>query len=577
MSVRKLLWQLCVAAALGLLATQATPAAAAAAAAAAALRPGGGSARPRLRRLGRHAAIPGLVDQARPPSVSAAAHPSIKAYNLSVPVDHFHNETKYAPHSDAFFNLRYWVDATHYKDGGPVIILHSGEADGNERMPFLEHGIVPLLARATGGVGVVLEHRYYGTSLPLPLDEAATEGYRFLTTDQAMADTAYFSNNFRIPGLRHPNLTAPATPHILYGGSYAGGLVAMARKLYPDVFWGAISSSGVTEAIDDFWQYFEAMRHFAPGDCSPTMQKLTAVVDKQLLSGSKDKEDEVKSLFRLRGLWNDEFAGVLTDLLPSLQGTNWDPAEDSTDFGTFCAVITSDSVLFPSTRHLAARVRSAVTAAGYGSEPLTSRMLNYIGLVRDAVTRARSSCKANKTTRECFSDRFQEDAHSRRDGRALSWLYQTCTEWGYFFSGESVPEDRLPLVSRALTAEYSSYRCRSMLNITTRPDVGVINKHGGFGLRYPRLAFIDGRQDPWRAAGPHAIGLPGRKSTPSEPFELLDWGVHHWDENGADAGDDAYGEEGLPPKQVVDMQRREVDMVVGWLKEFEKRRGVPEL
>jgi len=49
-----------------------------------------------------------------------------------------------------------------------------------------------------------------------------------------------------------------------------------------------------------------------------------------------------------------------------------------------------------------------------------------------------------------------------------------------------------PLVSRTLDVEYGSIVCRSAFNITTLPDVGVINKYGGFNIKYPRLAFIDG-------------------------------------------------------------------------------------
>jgi len=49
------------------------------------------------------------------------------AYNFSVPVDHFHNKSRYAPHSDESFNLRYWFDASNYKPEGPVIVLQSGE------------------------------------------------------------------------------------------------------------------------------------------------------------------------------------------------------------------------------------------------------------------------------------------------------------------------------------------------------------------------------------------------------------------------------------------------------------------
>ncbi|KAG5930049.1 hypothetical protein E4U42_003210 [Claviceps africana] len=489
---------------------------------------------------------------------------NVKEYNMSVPIDHFHNETKYEPHSDGFFNLRYLVDASHYKEGGPVILLHSGEFQADGRLGYLEHGIVSILTKATGGVGAVLEHRYYGTSWPT--NDTDTASYRFLTTDQAIADMAYFSKNLRIPGLERYNLKAPATPHILYGGSYAGGVVAIARKLYPDLFWGAISSSGVTGVIDDFWQYNEATRYFAPGDCSPTIQRLVDIIDKQLLSRDQKKEREIKSLFGMQDLWNDEFASVLMNGVPSLQSTDWNPARDTTDFGTFCAVISSDAALFPSTEYLRPRVRSVVEKAGYAHEPMTSRMLNYIAYVKNYIKMGLQDtpCAGNKDLRKCMSPRLAEDDPTHSAGR--SWLYQTCTEWGYFVNGASTPKDRLPMASRAVDVEYASYDCKSSFNITARPNVNIINKHGGFNFSYPRVAFIDGKQDPWRAGGPHAIGLPGRVSTPSEPFELIDWGVHHWDES--DLSDDAEREPGLPPKQIVDIHRKEVEIVRHWLEEF---------
>ena len=43
-----------------------------------------------------------------------------------------------------------------------MIVLDGGETSGKNRIPFLDTGIVEILANATGGLGVVLEHRYYG-------------------------------------------------------------------------------------------------------------------------------------------------------------------------------------------------------------------------------------------------------------------------------------------------------------------------------------------------------------------------------------------------------------------------------
>lgn len=56
--------------------------------------------------------------------------PIYPAYNISIPVDHFQDSKRYEPHSQEMFDLRYWFDATHYKKGGPVFVLHGGETDG---------------------------------------------------------------------------------------------------------------------------------------------------------------------------------------------------------------------------------------------------------------------------------------------------------------------------------------------------------------------------------------------------------------------------------------------------------------
>ncbi len=98
-----------------------------------------------------------------------------------------------------------------------------------------------------------------------------------------------------------------------------------------------------------------------------------------------------------------------------------------------------------------------------------------------------------------------------------------------------------------------------------------INQYGGTNFSHPRVAFIDGEHDPWRQAGTHRVGAnEDRQSTDSEPFILIEGGVHHWDQYGARAVN-ATGS-WLPPRQVAEAQKEEVRFVKLWLWEWEEER-----
>ena len=78
-----------------------------------------------------------------------------RAHWFEQPVDHFGNETSET------WGQRYWLNTRHYvpRADAPVFVLDGGETSGVDRLPFLDTGIMEILARATGGIGIVLEHR----------------------------------------------------------------------------------------------------------------------------------------------------------------------------------------------------------------------------------------------------------------------------------------------------------------------------------------------------------------------------------------------------------------------------------
>lgn len=489
----------------------------------------------------------------------------LPSYNFSVPIDHFHNETKYEPHSDGYYDLRYWVDDTYYKPGGPIIMIGSGELTSVLRIPYVETGIGKILAEATGGLTVLLEHRYYGTSYPVP--DLSPKNMRFLSTEQAMADTAYFVRNIQYPGLEDKNLTSYTTPYIMYGGSYAGAFAALMRKVYPDDIAGAISGSGVTKVILDYWEYLEAARLFVEPSCVEMSQKITDIIDK-VLTGDEKAGKKLKGFFELENLADDDFAYFVNWGLMTLQATHWDPDIEEPDLAQYCASITSDTAWYSSTRTVAKDAAYVLEKAGYGDEvdTMLPGFLNWIGRTRKYI-RDMDECKQSNLLGEtCLTKRGAIDDVSIPQGMLRPWTYQTCTQWAYFVTGSGTPEDQMPLMSRLVDFDYATMWCPDVFGIPAEPDADSINHFGEYGFSHHRLAFVDGEHDPWRQAGVHRLGEnEDRESTDSEPFILIEGAVHHWDEFGPKPN--ATGS-WLPPKNVQDVHQEEIRFVKLWLKEW---------
>lgn len=98
-------------------------------------------------------------------TTSFALAPQDKPNYPEFPEQFFEQPIDHKDPSQGTFKQRYWISTRHYVpgSGGPVILLDGGETSGEDRLLFLDRGILEILTNATGGIGVVLEHRYYGT------------------------------------------------------------------------------------------------------------------------------------------------------------------------------------------------------------------------------------------------------------------------------------------------------------------------------------------------------------------------------------------------------------------------------
>ncbi|KAJ7617546.1 serine carboxypeptidase S28-domain-containing protein [Mycena polygramma] len=451
-----------------------------------------------------------------------------KAQWFRQPVDHFDKT------SNVTFLQRYWINTRHYNadEGGPVIVLDGGETSGVNRIPFLDTGIVEILARSTGGVGVVLEHRYYGKSVPVA--NFTTDNLRWLNNDQSAADSANFMANVKFQGIDE-DLTAPNTPWIYYGGSYAGARAAHMKILYPDLVYGAIASSGVTHAAIINWEYFEIIRAAADPVCSGHLENSIKTIDSILASGRFT--GPLKSLFGLSDVrHDDDFVSVLESPLASWQSKCWHPDFYSTRFDDFCAALDKPpfglGMASLSELPYGAPERTITLPGGLAVD---FTIINYAKYIKTNIV---SRCPEGNSTNECFgtwNEEQYEDVGLDQEWRL--WLFQVCTEWGYFSTSPPDP-DHPRIISKLLTLAYESKICRMAyppgkhFTVPTLPNVTVVNQLGDFDIAADRLAIIDGDIDPWRPATPHSDYAYDREDTVLRPFKIIPGGVHHYDEYG---------------------------------------------
>ncbi|PWN50319.1 hypothetical protein IE53DRAFT_296762, partial [Violaceomyces palustris] len=520
------------------------------------------------------------------------------------PLDHFDGSTDVKFNQRYFYSLRHYVPSSKRKDKGPVpvFVLDSGETSAVNRIPYLDHGILDILAEATGGIGVVLEHRYYGTSVPDrsklgPGSVWGVDQLRWLNNRQALQDSAEFVKNVRFEGVEE----ADARRIIYYGGSYPGARAAHMRVLYPDLIYGAIASSAVVAAVDEFPEYFYPIARGAEPSCSQAIQSAIGYIDKIIApnprTGSVQPERDVakaRELLSLFGLGDlssfTDFANLLTAPLGSFQALNWDPQVSSPEFARFCSALTQNGTVTHGSPRATTNVeRDQIFFSASSDVEIPPEVAGYASFMKQNYVEpclngegeggeddATESPK-KRSADECFSSDLGNFLNQTELDDNKAWTFQVCTTWGYLMTSPPVPSlgdhpgSERPsgpkLISTLLDYDYAHAVCKEgyqpgeHFEIPARPNVTEVNSIGGFGIEMDRLAFIDGQYDPWRPATVHSeeFAMGGARSdTLDRPFKLIADCWHHCDENGNKDGT-------VVPPRVKAIHKQEVEFVKHWL------------
>ncbi|KAH6867468.1 serine carboxypeptidase S28-domain-containing protein [Thelonectria olida] len=486
--------------------------------------------------------------------------PEVPSYNFTIPVDHFDTSNK-----DTYDN-RFFVNDTYYKSGGPVILFDFGEggispASAADFLAEFSVTSAPLrLAEKLNGLVIGWEHRYYGYSRPVPIDDDSglpvegASGYKYLTADQALEDVAYFANGFNKTTLDMNDVVQSTekldpyhTPWIFIGGSYPGMRAAWARLMHPEVWYAAWSSSAPVETQADGSVYYNPIVRALPQNCTNDLKAAIKFVDDTLDSGS---DDELRLVYGGTYLATDETAsfdsvdaGYLSTPFEVGQNLTYALAFDSfyQSFGPihttqhFCDwmerfdvnsfisdsnEVTTIEDTFPILFDNSGKNKPSKNgiAAANGKD---GGLLAFVAMLYGIVNGRAEFYKWSETLPSSGGGTFTEAV----DG--LSWSWQTLNEMGYYQgSNASNPIQVLSkyynvTAFREISVEDGTFPSFTDSSFPSKLNNSYLLEMGGWNMKASNVMFTNGQFDPWRsfsvASQESASGAPNRTLTTKVP------------------------------------------------------------
>jgi pimeloyl-ACP methyl ester carboxylesterase len=359
-----------------------------------------------------------------------------------------HVPTAPSKRGSATFKQRFFIDSTLAAGpDSPVIYYICGEStcEGPSSTQ-----LVNQLARKYHAHRVALEHRYYGYSQPFP--ELSASNLRFLTMAQALEDLAAFQRYATVQyGLKGK--------WISIGGSYPGELSAFYRLKHPELVAGALASSAPVFSKADFFEYDRHVARVADPACLNVIQKVVSDVENRLKSAGT--REEVKKLFHATEVHHD------VDFLYNLA----DMAAIAIQYGfqkEFCSALIEGD-----------KRGNALQAYAQVGLSLFQRL-------------------GTSPVLDAFEGALSLDPKDYLDFAGRQWMYQSCTEFGFYQTANGNPRESAR--SSKIDLPYHNDACNRLFGMKTQVDADRTNR--GYYSRLfeagvKNIFFTNGNNDPW--------------------------------------------------------------------------------
>lgn len=371
------------------------------------------------------------------------------------------------------FSQRYYIDESYGPtDEAPVFFYICGEAACSQRAL---NGAIRMYAQKFHAKLVALEHRYYGESVPF--NSLATNDLRFLTTEAALDDLAYFQRHLK----NEKNWNGK---WIAFGGSYPGSLSAYYRLKFPYLVAGALASSAPVMAKEDFVEYDAHVTQVAGTHCANQMREVVSEVEASLRDEAKLAE--IKSLFDASAV-NDPI-----DFLYLIADTG----AAAVQYGmrdSFCTSLSS----------------SPTALAGYAAFAKKLYKDMHVSAVDMTVQGAMS-----------------ENPNDYKDGLGMrQWYYQSCKEYGYWQNAH--PDPSFSTRSYLINLDYHHSVCQRLFGLSKPANTSELNNTLYFPLMdvlVSKIYFTNGENDPWSTLS--LAEKNGNAVNPRLSYQLIKGAAH---------------------------------------------------
>ncbi|KTD34508.1 serine carboxypeptidase [Legionella moravica] len=367
------------------------------------------------------------------------ASSSIKTSRFMQRLDHNHPEL-------GTFAQRYYVDETYGpKATDPVFFYICGESACT---PRALNGAIRTYAKKHHAKMIALEHRYYGESLPR--NTFSAEDLRFLSTEAALDDLAYFQRQMS----KERNWTGT---WIAFGGSYPGSLSAYYRLKYPYLVAGSLASSAPVMAKEDFYEYDAHVAKVAGPECAEQIRSVVREVEATL--SDDHKLQEMKRLFEATEV------------------------RDPVDF-LYLIADTGAAAIQYGMRNSFCQALSTSSTPLIGYSDFAKKLYKDMDVSAVEIT-AQGAMSENP-------DDYKKGVGTRQ------WYYQSCTEYGYWQNAN--PDYWLSARSSLINLEYHRTICQRLFGLSKPANTAKLNKSFYFPLMddlVSNIYFTNGDNDPW--------------------------------------------------------------------------------